>query len=364
MVGMMRTLMPETRSLKANSRRHFLACALVVLNGVFVSSQVTAGVADAPYAYRSSAFTRLIDDSGKYVITDNASKFYAWFESAYASNAATHPKDASRLSLVRALEKRRAQIAALSGEKRTKLETDTAAWLHRTVKTLIPTFSLDRGFEFSYTVSRGERQCLLQSVLIAGMLQRAGVNAGLAMVWRNPAGVESNLGHAATLIRLPNKDIVVDASEPQPFATHQGLFVLDATTGSYRFVVPSYALDSSITAYTTPDGQPVTVAGTRSLDYNFVRSQFYFYRGERATNGFLAKPGTPEGLEASASALEAAIKIQPRNPLAVYVLGHVYRRLGKTDQARAQYAQGYQLYQTFGYVPTGALDAYHQYVEK
>ncbi len=358
----MRTLKLEIP--KANPRTPFLALTVAVLAFSLASSRVDAQAADAPYAYRSSAFTRLIDDSGKYVATDNASKFYAWFEGAYASNATTHPVGAAKLGLVRALDQRRAQIAALSGEARIKLEIETGAWLHRTIKTLIPTFSLDRGFEFSYTVSRGERQCLLQSVLIAGMLQRAGVNAGLAMVWRNPTGTESNLGHAATLIRLPDKDIVVDASEPEPFATHQGLFVLDAATNSYRFVVPTYAQDSSITAYKTPDTKTVALSGVRSLDYNFVRSQFYFYRGERATNGFLAKPGTNDGLAASASALEMAIKIQPRNPLAVYVLGHVYRRLGKADEARAQYAQGYQLYQSFGYVPAGALDAYHQYVGK
>ncbi len=360
----MRTLKLETRIPKTNLRTPILALTFAVIASGLVSGHVNAQVVDAPYAYRSSAFTRLIDDSGKYVATDNASKFYAWFEGAYASNAATHPVGAAKLGLVRALDQRRTQIAALSGEARTKLEIETGAWLHRTVKTLIPTFSLDRGFEFSYTVSRGERQCLLQSVLIAGMLQRAGVNAGLAMVWRNPTGTESNLGHAATLIRLPNKDIVVDASEPEPFATHQGLFVLDAATNSYHFVVPTYAQDSSITAYKTPDTKTVALSGVRSLDYNFVRSQFYFYRGERATNGFLAKPGTPDGLAASASALEMAIKIQPRNPLAVYVLGHVYRRLGKVEQARTQYTRGYQLYQTFGYVPAGALDAYHQYVEK
>lgn len=325
---------------------------------------VPVHAADADYAYRSPAFTRLIDESGRFTGSSAASRFYAWFEHAYASTPSIHPAELRGLGLLRALGRRRAQIAALRGENRVKLEIDTGAWLHRTIKKLIPSFSLDRGFEFSYTVSRGERQCLLQSVLIAGLLQKMGVNAGLAMVWRNPQGSESNLGHAATLVRFPDRDILVDASEPEPFATHQGLFVLNATTGVYNFVLPSYATDSSITAYQTPDNQALNLSSVRELDYNFVRSQFYFYRGERAKDGFLAKPGTPDGLTASARALETAIKIQPRNPLAVYVLGHVYRRLGKSDQARAQYAQGYKLYQSFGYVPAGAQAAYTEYVEK
>lgn len=355
----MRTL-TTLKFLNVSLRPSFLVLILALLGAGFVPVRA----ADANYAYRSAAFTRLIDESGKYTGSNAAYTFYAWFERAYASTPGVQPSELRGLPLIRALERRRLRIAALKGQAREQLEISTAAWLHRTIKTLIPTFSLDRGFEFSYTVSRGERQCLLQSVLIAGLLQRMGVNAGVAMVWRNPAGSESNLGHAATLIRFPDKDILVDASEPEPFPTHQGLFVLNAATGLYNFVLPTYAKDASITAYAMPEGPALAVGSVRGLDYNFVRSQFFFYRGERATDGFLGKPGTPEGLAASARALETAIKIQPSNPLAVYVLGHVYRRLGKADEARTQYAQGYRLYQSFGYVPAGAKTAYSDYVEK
>ena len=350
------------RTLNITARFPGARYALALIFAVAVTGLARA--ADANYAYRTPAFTRLIDESGKFTNSSEADGFYSWFERQYAANLSVQPADLRGLPLMRALEKRRAQIAASRGQKRTQLEISTGAWLHRTIKKVIPTFSLDRGFEFTYTVSRGERQCLLQSVLIAGLLQKMGVNAGLAMVWRNPQGSESNLGHAATLVRFPDRDILVDASEPEPFATHQGLFVLNAATNAYNFVLPTYATDASITAYKTPGGQAVNTSSARELDYDFVRSQFYFYRGERATDGFLAKPGTTEGLTASARALETAIKIQPRNPLAEYVLGHVYRRLGQPDQARAQYAKGYQLYQSFGYVPAGAQAAYTEYVAK
>ena len=60
----------------------------------------------------------------------------------------------------------------------------------------------------------GQRQCFLQSVLIAGLLQRMGISAGVAMVYRNPRGEESNNGHAVTLVKLPDgDDLVADAAE-------------------------------------------------------------------------------------------------------------------------------------------------------
>ena len=99
----------------------------------------------------------------------------------------------------------------------------------------------------------------------------------------------------------------------------------------------------------------------RELNVDFLRSQFYYYRGERAPGGFVGKPSTTTGLEQSAKMLEVAQRLEPQNPLVVYVLGHVYRKLGRIDQARAQYLKGYALYQTQGFVPQGPSEAYQQW---
>jgi Flp pilus assembly protein TadD len=64
-------------------------------------------------------------------------------------------------------------------------------------------------------------------------------------------------------------------------------------------------------------------------------------------------PSTKAGLAASARLLELAVEANPRNPLAVYVLGHVYRRQGRAAAARAQYIEGHELYRRFGHVPAG-----------
>jgi len=67
------------------------------------------------------------------------------------------------------------------------------------------------------------------------------------MVWKNPEGRESNLGHAVAVLRLKGRDYLVDPSEPEPFARHQGLFRL--AEGAYRFAEPLYGPDGGIQAY-------------------------------------------------------------------------------------------------------------------
>lgn len=311
------------------------------------------------YPYRSPVFSAFVADSYREVPL-RVEPFYAWWEGAYAR----HPNVwlEGHATLITAMEARRKELAAARGEAKTRLELETARWLHKLVKTLIPKFSLERGFEFVYTVERGERQCLLQSVLIAGMLQKMGLDAGVVMVWKNPQGQVSNNGHAVTVLRLPGgRDVLVDASDPEPFIRHQGLFVYDPAGRSYRFVEPVYSQDF-ITAYRLREGsQRVNPDQLRPLSALFLRSQFYYYRGERAPGGFMG-PSNPTGLAASARFLEQAIHYDPYNPLPVYVLGHVYAKEGKKEAARKQYLQGYRLYRAFGYVPSGPQAAYNRAV--
>lgn len=324
----------------------------------------TAGV----YPYGSSAFNTFIADSYSTNPRQGLQAFYDWLTAAYAkAPAAVKLAGHSNLGLTQAIAERKRQLAALRGvAERTRLELDTATWLHRMVKSTIPKFSLDRGFEFSNTVLMGERQCLLQSVLIAGLLQEMGLNAGSTMVWKNGEGKVSNLGHVSAILRLSDgRDVLVDASEPTPFFKHQGLFM--AVNGQMRFLEPQYAPDSSsraegvsthlestISAYTVlADNSTVQPKAVAPLSNAYLRSQFFYYRGERAAGGFLDSKKTPEGLEASRRFLKRAIEVEPANPLATYVLGMVYHRLGKANEAKEFIGRGYQLYGRFGFVPNG-----------
>lgn len=309
------------------------------------------------YPYRSAAFDEFVADSYREV-PSQVQPFYTWWEKAYTQHPKVWLEDHKTLS--GAMETRRKELADARGGAKTQLELQTAAWLHKLVKTLIPRFSLERGFEFVHTVGLGERQCLLQSVLIAGMMQQMGLDAGVMMVWKNPQGQESNNGHAVTVLRLPDgRDVLVDASDPEPFIRHQGLFAYDPTGHGYRFVEPVYAGDF-ITGYRVRlSGERVKPSLLHPLGTNFLRSQFYYYRGERVPGGFIG-PSNPKGLAASARFLEQAIYYDPQNPLPVYVLGHVYAKQGKREAARKQYLEGYRLYRAFGYVPAGPQAAYNQ----
>src|SRR5207244_2849315 len=118
--------------------------------------------------------------------------------------------------------------------------------------------------------------------LIAGLLQSADVYAGVAMVSKNIKGLAINNAHAVTLVKLANgKDIIVDASDPEPFARQKGLFV---RTRDYRYVEPAFEEDSSTILFyrAAAGGQKIETRSVRTLDYEFLRSQFAYYRGERA----------------------------------------------------------------------------------
>jgi len=321
---------------------------------VFVLGLTLAQPRAGSYPYRSAAFTTFIQDSYKESPSQGVQPFYDWLEAAYAKTPAAKLPGYQQLSLVEALAQRKQELAALKDvAARTKLELDTGAWLHKLVKSTILKFSLDRGFEFTYAVTNSERQCLLQSVLIAGMLQDMGIQAGAYMVWKNNKGQVSNLGHVTAIIKLSDgRDVEIDASEPTPFFTHQGIFA--PINGKYQFAQPVFNADNTISAYqVVATGQTVKPAAVTPLSFDYLRSQFYYYRGERAPGGFLAAPKTPEGLAASQRFLEQAVQYAPENPLATYVLGSVLLREGQTQAARSYIQKGYQLYQQYGYIPDG-----------
>nr|WP_274704891.1 hypothetical protein [Deinococcus geothermalis] len=298
--------------------------------------------APATLTYGGENFRALAAES--YRLAGLTGDFESWLAQAYA--AAGVPLGQGGRSLT-----------AAKGNERDRLARDTAAWAHRFIKKAVPNFSLERGFEFANMARAGERQCLLQSVVIAGLLQRAGLSAGLEMVWKSQSGQESNLGHVTSVLRLPSGagDVQVDASEPEPFARHQG--VLAWADGSYRFLAPSFAADGHITAYQRADNgeQVKTVA---FLDLPYVRSQFNYYRGERAVGGVLGTGtghSTAGGLKLSEKYLRAALRDNPNNALAASVLGTVLRKEGREAEARAQYLAAGQLYAAQGHTPQSVV---------
>lgn len=338
-------------------RRWTAPAALVLLSGALVAAGAFGPVArpqpvveeGARLAYGSAEFRALVEESYRHAGARGLPGFEAWWEERYERTFGR--------SLRQALAEARARLGnATSAAERAARQLEVARWAHRTVKTLLPNFDVNRGHEFANAVRFGARQCYLQSVLVASLLQAAGVPAGVFMVWRNPQGQESNNGHATAFALLGTGDhALVDASYPEPFVPHRGVF--GRTGDGYRFLEPVYGNGGRIVAYRRPDGrrQPGGVGG---LDAGFVRSQFHYYRGERAPGGPLARRPTPEGLRVAARFLREAERVAPANALAAYMLGHVYRRQGRTAAARAQYLRAYRLYATYGWVPSGVLQAH------
>lgn len=317
-----------------------LAAAFVA--GCGVEGRTRVDTPEGPYRYDGKIFGSFVADS--YGSPEGAGAFRKWLDGRFR---AVSPEVSSRGGINAWLESRRAAIRA-SGD-----EVALCRDVHATVKKAIPRFSLDRGFEFRNTVRCGERQCFLQSVLIAALLQEARVHAGVAMVWSNQKGEECNLGHAVTLVRLRDgSHIVVDASEPRPFATHQGLFVLDG--GRYAFLKPEYSkADQSITGWRRASGASVSSRAIGDLPVDFLRSQFEFYRGERAPGGLVAARPTREGLASSAAHLRRSVNLCRRNPLAVYSLARTLELLGDTAGASRTKDRARRLYREAGWVPSG-----------
>jgi hypothetical protein len=305
------------------------------------------------YPYQGERFRLLVDDSFQTRGKGEAKDFYLWMDKAFRDYQAKQP-GGRQLILKDWLREQTGNLGKIaSSDKKSEAEIALAAGLHKMIKAVIPHFSLERGFEFHNVIAYGERQCFLQAVLIAGLLQEAGVEAGVVMVYRNIQGATSNNGHAVTLVKLPDgNDLVVDASEPEPFPRHQGLF---AKTSDYIYLTPIYAGSSPrIVAYQTgAGGRRLACRQVKTLDFAFLRSQFYYYRGERAPGGILAKKPTPAGLKASLQALRTAVTLCPENPLAVYMLGRVCYAQGDYRPARSYLARAQGLYARFGWVPQG-----------
>lgn len=303
--------------------------------------------------YKSSRFDLFVNESYHYNNAQNTQSFYDWLDNSYI-NSKNHYPGHETLKLEDLLNYRKHELACiLNSDERAKAEIETAAWLHKMIKGIIPKFSLDRGYEFYYVAQRGERQCYLQSVLITGLLQRMGINAGVVMVYKNITGEESNNGHAMVLLRLPNgRDITVDASEPVPFVEHKGLFVRMA---DYVYVNPAYDPQThEIVHYNlASNGYKASPYKIHALDLGFIRSQFWYYRGERAQGGIVLTPKSPEGMEKAAKALRISVAFCPKNPLPVYMLGRVYYSQGKTEQSKAIFERADKLYSKFGWTPGG-----------
>lgn len=321
---------------------------LAVLAGILA---VGGSASAQSYAYGSKTFRGFVDDSFKEVRGDSAT-FYRSFEGSF-QKVAGKPPTAFVDSAGQAISKEK-------GTSKVQAEIDLGRDLHRIIKKSIPKFSLDRGFEFYQTAHLGERQCFLQAVLIASLMQRAKVDAGVVMVYRNERGEPSNNGHAVTLVRLSDRRLlVVDASEPHAFATHHGLFVKWAK-GGYKFLKPEYAKGSTPTFTNVrfeDSPKTSTISDIRLLDIPFLKSQFDYYRGERTPNGFLAKKATPAGLAASKRYLLRATHYSAQNPLAVYILGRVEERLGEKSLAAKSYKDAIALYAKFGWTPGGVKES-------
>lgn len=311
---------------------------------------------DAQYPYHSRRFLQLLEESYNEHASREAAKFYAWMEEAYKHSSRRFPGKES-LAFSTLLPSLKHELSGISDPlRKAERETEICAWLHGLIKEIIPKFNLDTGYEFYNAVKLAERQCFLQSVLIAGILQDAGMNAGVAMVYKSMQGQVSNNGHAVTLVKLADeKDVLVDASDKEPFAAHQGLF---AKGQHYLYVIPVYEKKSVKIQYymAASENKNLSAAHIKALDFSFVRSQFWFYRGERAKGGLLSKVKTKEGLKASERALKKSIRICPRNPLSVYTLGKIYLMEKKVAKARRLFERARNLYAAFGWVPDGVKE--------
>ncbi len=288
-----------------------------------------------------------------------AAKFYAWLERVYQIKAKRFT-DRPHLDLNNYLAFKKQDLQKTTDvTARVSKERAFAASLHKAIKTVLPKFSLDQGFEFRNALGKGERQCFLQSVLIAALLQDGGVPAGVAMVNRNAQGQETNNKHAVCIARLSNgHDLMVDASDDQPFARHQGLF-MQAEHG-FRFLRPVFDTDSSIVAYRAYESNTtLAVNQIQPLNRYFIQSQFEYYRGERTKGGVMASIKTPGGMAAADFHLTKSLSLCPDNPLAAYMLGKV-QSWEHQAEARQTLENAMRLYVQDGWVPPDEREALSQ----
>ena len=317
---------------------------------------------DTQFAYHSEQFTQFVADSYAYTKSGDPNDFYTWMDEAYRSSGVPVPGQ-TEPSLEKALAAERDSFAKITNlDERVQREFELSAWAHKMVKKTITKFSLTRGFEFAYVVADNERQCFLQSTLIAGLLQSMGVNAGVAMVYDNTEGVKINLGHCVTLLQMSDgQDRIVDASHPGTYIKDLGLFV---RTKDYEFVDPVYVLVSpTIKQFTSvKTKRKLDPTSVRPLDVTYMRSMFWYYRGERAPGGILESHPTAKGLAMSERAYVESHRICPANPLTTYMLARTYLAEKKMDLAKSTFAKAHSEYVRYGWVPPGTADyfASHQ----
>jgi len=196
-------------------------------------------------------------------------------------------------------------------------------------------------------------------VLVAGLCQRAGVPVGVVMVWKGDTGEVSNLGHCVALARFADgTDRIYDVStHNRPDVPHQGLYLADGS-GAYQFVMPVFGKDRAILTYAKVGGKAISPTAARTLDTAFLRSQFDYYRGERAPGRLLWKEKNADSLAKAATALTRAVNECPKNPLATYMLGKVLAWQGKDAAAQQRFAEAHRLYRAAGWVPDSAEEVY------
>jgi len=315
--------------------------------------------------YKSEIFDAFVDDSYENEESGNKKEFYDFMDKSYMEWKNT-PGNKIPFETTENFDgifdeiKNNLHIIKNKNEKAAK-EKEIGAWLHKFIKAIIPKFSLERGYDFKNVVKYGERQCFLQSVLIAGLLEKCGIDAGVFMVYINDKGQDSNNGHAVVVMRLSDgKDILVDASDPEPFMKHKGLFV--HYNDCYYYVNPVYNNKSEIESYKARvNNKDISTREILPLDTDFSRSQFYFYRAEWIKGGLHEKVMTKEGLSCSAFYMEKSVSCCKENPLAVYMLGRIYEKLGEKDNAIRCFKNARVLYETFGWIPGGLKEKMKTY---
>ncbi len=316
-------------------------------------SPVAFGQAWPEYEYGGEQFDSFVRDSYRHTKAPKpVSSLYAFLD----AGAKTH----SGYEWTPWINSKRGELSVSTSKPATR--EAIAAELHALVKKAVPKFSLERGFEFAHMASGGERQCFSQSVLIASILHRIGIEAGVVMVYRNPKGETSNLGHACTLVKFDNdRAAIIDASHPTPFALHQGLFLRVA--GKYQFLKPQFSGASFGVAWPASGGDAQTISRLTPLPLDYIRSMFDYYRGERTTNGILAPKPTRTGLSKSAALLERSVRLCPQNPLAVIQLANCYAKQGRTGQAKLRLKHAERLYSLGGWSP-GSVATLRQVLER
>jgi hypothetical protein len=317
------------------------------------TARAREGTDEEKYAYSSERFAQLAAESYRQCTGRESHDFYRRMDEAYERcDVRFAAKESLGLAeLLRAQKEQLGSIAEISEKKRA--EVALLSWVHKLVKAIAPRFSLDRGCELYNTAKYGERQCFSQSVLIAALLQEMGVDAGAVMVYRNIEGKETNNGHAVVLAKLPDgADILVDASHREPFVRQKGLLV---RAPGYRYVNPTYeGRSNEIGRYKSArERSTIATAFVRALDFHFIRSQFWYYRGERAKDGVLSERKTRQGLAASRQCLQTSVRLCPGNALAVYMLGRVYLSEGRLALARSLLEKAHSLYSRCGWIPEG-----------